>query len=212
MHHLGPLLETAVIGLDASPTTAQCRLGLTTPALSPAPTMRRSPARSRTAGVGWPPDRSTCPGRVHGLPQRLSFLSKAVIHVSLFLHSSEHEAASTAALDEAAQLGRVRHLANLVRCALIENTLHAVPQLSADERRGLHLNMTRSKSKSPMQSYAGSGPDASASAEASTRCFASIHFGASSRSSSGRFIVKAATRTPPLSHHTLKLPDGTSPR
>lgn len=44
------------------------------------------------------------------------------------------------------------------------------------------------------------------------RCLDFIHSGASSRSSSGRFIVKAATSRSPLSHQTLKLGLFASPR
>ena len=54
--------------------------------------------------------------------------------------------------------------------------------------------------------------ESSSSFPADTACRASIHFGAASRSSSGRFIVKAATTVSCRSHHTLKLLLEKSPR
>jgi hypothetical protein len=56
------------------------------------------------------------------------------------------------------------------------------------------------------------GFEASASFSADTTCLASIHFGATSRSSSGRFMVKAATTVVCRSHQTLKLLLERSPR
>src|SRR5689334_2985849 len=56
------------------------------------------------------------------------------------------------------------------------------------------------------------GSDVSSSLAAETACLASIHFGAASRSSSGRFMVNAATTIFWRSHQTLKLLVAVSPR
>src|SRR5262249_55929090 len=56
------------------------------------------------------------------------------------------------------------------------------------------------------------GCDASISLPADTLCPDSIHFGATFRSSSGRFIVNAATTCCRRNHHTLKLLLDRSPR
>src|SRR5258705_9603729 len=54
--------------------------------------------------------------------------------------------------------------------------------------------------------------EASSSFAADTFCLDSIHLGATSRSSSGRFIANAATTLFCRSHHTLKLLLERSPR
>src|SRR5258708_38632075 len=54
--------------------------------------------------------------------------------------------------------------------------------------------------------------EASFSFTADTDCLVSIHVGTTSRSPSGRFIAKAATRRFRCSHHTLKLLVERSPR